>query len=160
MATRATNPFFDYDIAKMGEFLKTPDIGKMLGEMKLTGVDTESILVGQRKNLEALKQANQLAVEGLQAVAKRQAEILRQTMEEAGNAVREMMAVGSPEEKVARQTEITKDAFQTAIANMRELAEMVVKSNTSAFDVMNQRVAESLDEFRSMLVKKPGKTQG
>ncbi len=81
---------------------------------------------------------------------------MRRMMEETGRAMKDMMTVSSPEEKAARQTELAKEAFQRAIANMRELAEMVSKSQTDAFDVINKRVADSLDEIKSLMAKKHG----
>src|SRR5690348_7862510 len=111
------------------------DPRKMLGDFKMSGVDMEQLAASQRRNLEALTAANQLAVEGIQAVARRQSEILRQMMEEALHAVRDVMSAGSPEDKATRQTELMKEAFTRAISNMRELAEMVSKSQGEAFDV-------------------------
>jgi phasin family protein len=67
------------------------------------------------------------------------------------------MAAGSPEDKAARQTELTKEAFKSAIANMRELAEMVAKSQGEAFEVINKRVTDSLDELRDTMAKKVAK---
>src|SRR3546814_8324305 len=89
----------------------------------------------------------------LQAIAKRQAEILRQTVEELQKNVQSLMENGAPEAKVAKGTELTKTAFEKAISNMKELSEMVAKSNGEAFDVINRRVAESLDEIRDLTKK-------
>ncbi len=155
------NPFGDFDFTKMMdptkmmESMKTMmDPTKLMGEFKVPGVDFEGLIASQRRNLEALGAANQLAVEGLQAVAKRQSEIFRQMMEEASVAMKDALTAGSPEEKAGRQTELLKEAFQRAIGNMRELAEMVSKSQTEAFDVINKRVTDSLDEIKTLVAKK------
>jgi phasin family protein len=139
------NPFMDMDLSKM------------LGDFKMPGVDLDKIAHTQRKNVEALTNANQLAAEGFQAVARRQAEIMRQTLEEAGRSMRGLMDHSAPEDRMVKQTELAKTAFETALANMRELAEMVTKANLEAFDVINRRVAESLDELKDM-IKRPGGT--
>jgi phasin family protein len=141
-------PFGDFDFAKMFE------MPKQMGDFKFAPVDMEGVVATQRKNIEALAQANQLAVESMQAIARRQSEIFRSMMEEASSAMREVMAAGSPEEKAARQTEIVKDAFQRAVVNMRELAELVAKSQTEAMDVVQKRVADSLDEIKTVIAKK------
>ena len=146
--TKPNNPFGDFDFSKM------MDPSKMLGDFKMSGVDMEEVVSSQRRNLEALAAANQLAIEGMQAVAKRQAEIFRQVMEESTVAMKSVMAAGSPEDKAARQTELTKEAFKRAIANMRELAEMVAKSQGEAFEVINKRVTDNLDELRDTIAKK------
>ncbi len=67
--TKPNNPFGDFDFTKM------MDPSKMMGDFKMSGVDMEKVVSSQRKNLEALTAANQLAIEGMQAIAKRQAEI-------------------------------------------------------------------------------------
>ncbi len=149
------NPFGDFDFTKMMDPSKLMgDFPKLMGDFKVPGVDVEAVVSSQRRNLEALTQANQLAVEGIQAVARRQSEIFRQMMEETSQAMRDMMTAGSPEDKASRQTEMLKEAFKRAIANMRELAEMVSKSQGEAFDVINKRVTDSLDELKTVIAKK------
>ncbi len=135
------------------DFSKMMDFSKLAGEFKLPGVDMQAVMDSQRRNLEALGAANKRAMEGMQAVARRQSEIFRQMMEETQAAMRDFMAAASPEDKAARQTDLAKSAFSRAIANMRELSEMVAQSNNEAFDVINKRVAESLDEFKRALAK-------
>ncbi|MEQ8964260.1 MAG: phasin family protein [Azospirillaceae bacterium] len=140
MATKQqqSNPFWDMDFTKM------------MAEYKVPGMDMDAIMAAQRKNFEALTQANRLAYEGMQAVATRQAEILRGAMDEMSASMREMMASGAPEEKVSRQADLMRDQFEKAIANMRELSEMIAKSNTEAADVINQRIAAQIDEMKSI----------
>ena len=125
------------------------DITKLMGEFKLPGLDMDALLKAQQKNIEALTAANRKAAEGFQAVAKRQAEILKDSMEEFSDTVREMMAGGSPEANAAKQAEAAKLAFEKALANMRQLAEMSAKANAEAFEAINRRVMESLEEIKA-----------
>ncbi|MFC5355113.1 phasin family protein [Azospirillum himalayense] len=142
MAKQTGNPFLEFDLSKV------------LGEYKVPGLDVESILASQRKNIEAVTAANQLAIEGLQAVLRRQAEIVRSSVEEAGSYVNQVAAAGTPEEKAAKQAELVKVAFEKALSNIKELAELVAKSNTEAADVLSKRVSESLDEVKAAIAKK------
>ena len=130
-------PFGDFDFAKMFDMPKMFEMPKQMGDFKFAPMDMEGLVAAQRKNVEALAQANQLAVESMQAIARRQSEIFRSMMEEASTAMREVMAAGSPEEKAAKQTEIAKEAFQRAITNMRELADMIQRSNGEALGLLN-----------------------
>ena len=134
-------------------FLDNMDFTKMLGDFKPTGVDVESIVASQRRNIEALTAANQLAVEGLQAVMRRQAEIVRASLEEAGGYVNQIATAGTPEEKAAKQAELIKLAFEKSLSNAKELAELVAKSNSEAAEVLSRRVSESLDEVRTAIGK-------
>ncbi len=124
------------------------DFGKAFAGFSFPGFDVESLVAAQRKNLEAFTQANQLAVEGVQAVARRQVELARQAMDEASVALREWTQPVAPEEQVAKNVEMAKHAFEKSFANARELAELVTKANTDAFSVIHKRVAESFEEIR------------
>jgi phasin family protein len=152
--SRNQNPFGDFDMSRMFDPAKLFDPTKLMAEFKMPGVNMEQVVASQRRNLEALTAANQLAVQGMQAVTKRQAEILKQTLEQTALAMREVMGAGSPEDKAARQTDLAKEAFERAIANMRELAEMVAKAQNEANEVITKRVTESLDEMKDLLAKK------
>jgi phasin family protein len=65
--------------------------------------------------------------------------------------MRDLMATGAPEQKIAQQTDLVKAAFEKALANLRELTEMVAKSNTEAADVLTKRIGESLTELKAAL---------
>jgi phasin family protein len=143
------NPFahFEVEMKKlMGDF-KMPEFGKM--------PDMNQLMDLQRRNMEAFAAAGKLTAEGMQAVAKRQSELLSQMIEDASRNMQTLMAERSPDAQMARQAELAKDAFERAISNLREMGEMVQKSNTEAFNVLNQRVSENLDELRQILAKKP-----
>jgi phasin family protein len=141
MAQQPTNPFLQMDFSKM------------LAGVKMPGFDADMILSNYRRNIEALTETNQRAYEGLQAVIARQLEIFRQTMEETATMSREVVGQKKPEELVAKQTELAKAAFERALANMKELAEMVAKANADAAEVINKRISESLAELRSLYTK-------
>src|SRR5258706_15769479 len=74
------------------------DVTKILEQFKLPGVDLHAVLEARRKDVEALTQANRIAYENMQALAKREAEILQQTMTE-WQAAMAGMAGKSPAEK-------------------------------------------------------------
>ncbi len=148
------NPFAEF--AKFAQFDPSQfDFSKLLGQVKVPGFDVEAALASQRKNLEALAQANQLAFGGMQALAKRQGEILAQAVAETNALAQELAKAGtSPQELSARQAKLTQEAFEKAFANMRELAELVSKSNAEVYALVNQRVNESLEELKALVAKK------
>jgi phasin family protein len=139
MPTPSTFPFLDTDFTKL------------FGEFKVPGFDVETLVASQRRNIEALQAANQLAIEGAQAILRRQTEIVRKTIDESSATLKDLMSAGAPEEKIAQQTEVVKKSFETALANLRELAEMVAKSNNEAADIIAKRVGESLTELKTSL---------
>jgi phasin family protein len=131
--------------AGKSEFFNFP---KAFGDFRVPGIDVDALVAAQRKNFEALRQANQVAVEGLQAVAKRQAEIVQQTIEEASTLVRDWTQRGAPEERLANSVEAAKEAFEKGLANFRELNDLTAKASTDTFSVIARRVSEGLDEVR------------
>jgi phasin family protein len=130
------------------------DVTKVMGDFRVPALDVEAVVASQRKTIEALTQANQLAVEGVQAVARRQVEIARQAIEEYTSFFREIAQPGTAEEKIAKQAEAVKGALEKGLSNARELTAMVTKANAEAFDVLNKRVAEGLDEVRDYAKKR------
>src|SRR5260370_34276823 len=91
-----------FDMTKAFDMSKAFDMTKAFGEMKLPGLDIEAVAASQRKNLEALTQANQLAVEGAQSPARRQIDIARQAADEVTPAVREGAEAGAAEYRIAQ----------------------------------------------------------
>jgi phasin family protein len=131
------------------------DVTKVMSDFRMPGIDFEAVAASQRKNIEALTQANQLAVEGAQAVVRRQVEIARQAMEEFSSMFRDFVQPnGSPEDRLAKQAEYSKQALEKGLTNARELTELMTKANTEAFNVLNKRVTEGLDEVRDFAKKR------
>lgn len=157
---KQTNQFFNFDFAKMiADFDPTKiadEFGKLAGNYKLPVIDIEAVMASQRKNIEALTVANKAAAEGMQKVTSRQAQILQETLDEATKTFANVGKTGDPSDVAARQAELLRVAFEKALANMSELADMVTKSSNEATTVVNQRISESLDEIKA-LSKKPAK---
>ncbi|MCW9032993.1 MAG: phasin family protein [Alphaproteobacteria bacterium] len=144
----ASKMMADFDPTKMsGEFTK------LMGDFKVPSLDIQPIMEMQRKNIEAVVAANKLAVEGIQAVFKRQGEILQKTLEEVNSTVTNVTSAGNVQDSVIKQTEVLQTALDSALGNMRELAEMVSKSNTEAFETVNKRFSENLEEIKAEVSK-------
>ena len=107
----------------------------------------------QRKDIEALVAANKQAYEGVKSLAKRQTEILEETMEAWQTAAKEL-AGKSLSESVEIRTELAKKAFTKALGDMRDLAEMATKSQAQVFDAIKTRAQENLEELKKLLQPK------
>jgi phasin family protein len=129
------------------------DFSKSFTNGKTPSVDFEGLFAAQRKNFEAFASANQLAFDGVKAVATRQAELARGAVEEFQKLARELSVPASAEEKMVKQAEVAKAAFEQALATMREAAETLAKSNSQAADVITKRVADSFDEVKTVFAK-------
>lgn len=148
------NPFFgafDYvEFAKMFDPAKF-DMEKLSTAFKVPGVDAQAVMAAQRKNLEAMTAANRITVEATQAIARRQAEILRDNVKVAGDAVTAMTAAQTLEEKLAAQADVMKSAYAKGMSDLRELSELGQKSSQEAMDVLNARVSEGLEEMGAQI---------
>ncbi len=100
--------------------------------------------------MEALTTANQTAIEGIQAVATRQAEIMQQAMSTTASAAEDLIKSATPQDAAAKQAELVKSTFEKALSDMTGIADMVTKSNSEAGAVINKRVAESLEEVQKI----------
>lgn len=122
------------------------DFTKLLEQYKFPGVDFAAVVDLERKNIEALAQANKIAFEGWQALVRRQSEILQETMTHA------FAEVGNRDAK-ANQADMVVQAFEKALGNMRELAEMAVQSQKDAFEVIRKRVDANIGHFEASAKK-------
>ncbi len=147
MTENLSNPFANFDLSKF-------DITKMIGDFKIPGFDMTALMAAQSKNLEALMAANRVTLEGIQAIAKRQAEIMAQAVSEVSGMGQQVVGSGNLQEGGAKQSELVGQTFDKALANMRELAEMFSKTNTAAFDLLNKRFTESVEELKTLLTRK------
>lgn len=124
-----------------------------LKNMKVPGLDVESMVAAQKRNMEAVIGANRAIFEGAQAAVHRQVELLQETMSQATQGVRDLGKSSSPPEAVAKQAELAKQTFEKASSTMKELAEIVAKSNSQAASIIHSRIGASLTELQDMLSK-------
>src|SRR5262249_194939 len=124
------------------------DVSNAFGDFRFPTFDVDAIVAAQRKNVEALIQVNQVAVDGIRAVAGRQAEILQQTLGQASSLLRAWTQPDAPPEKLAKNAEAARNAFETALANVRELNHLGTKASEDVFNVIARRVSQGLDEVR------------
>lgn len=128
------------------------DVTKYFGQFKLPTVDVDTLMSAYRKNLEAVTAANQCALDGVGALVRRQAEIAREAVESYSSAVGDLLAEGSVEDKAARQAELARQGYDRAVANARELGDLVTKTGNEAFGLLNDRVRESFGEIQVLVV--------
>lgn len=131
------------------------DFTKAFTDMRFPSMlpDSGVLMAAHRRNMDALSQANRLALEGAQAVARRHMEIMQSTMTELTEHVRELASTGSPQAKAARQAELVKASYERAVANIRELSDLIQRSNNEALALLEARFSEAMDEIKHLLEK-------
>ncbi len=147
---------FSFDVEKMTEFFKQNDFTKQLSQLRMPGVDPEAMMSAQKKNMDALVEANKAAAAGYQDLFKRQMAIFEETMTEAQAQLKAFDATKIDPDSAKAQAELAKAAFEKALANMQALAEGAQKANAEAYEIVSARIKESLSELRDMATKARG----
>ena len=134
---------YDSKPTEKGGAGETPffDFTKLMRQFRLPGVDFAALVDRERKNIEALAEANRIAFEGWQRLVRRQAEILQETMKK--------VVADAGQVDAMKRADLAKEGFEKAVANMRELAEMAAKSQKEAFEVVRKRIEENVEGIRN-----------
>jgi phasin family protein len=141
MANARSNPF-DFDVTKM------------FADFRFHPFDVEAVWAAQRRNIEALSQANQAAMAGVQALARHQIELTRETFEGFSALMRDMAQPGSGEDRVAKNTEYVKQVLESGVKHGGEIATIAAKAGSDAAEILHKRTTESLDEIRAFATPK------
>ena len=124
------------------------DMFKNLGEqLKLPQVDVGKIMQHHQKNLDAM-------ASGASEVASKQRAVFEEAVKDVTEMAKEYKPGGSPQEIMAKQSEFAKKAMEAAIANTRDIAELVQKSSSDAFKIVQDRMKESYEEIKASVEKK------
>jgi phasin family protein len=131
------------------------DMFKKMGEqLKIPSFDMTKIMEHHQKNIEAMTRSWQAMAGGATAIANKQREIFEAAAKDVTAMVQEYKPGGSPQDIMAKQAEFAKKAMEAAIANTRDIAELVQKSTAEAFKIVQDRMKESYEEIRTTVEKK------
>lgn len=119
----------------------------MIEQFKLPGVDMNAIAESRRKDVEALLAANKAAFDAMQQLAQKQGEVFAGAMQSLKD---HMQAVGDP----VKQSELARQAYEKAVAQMRELAEIARKAQADALAGIDARVKQVQQELQQALQRK------
>lgn len=141
----------------MAQGPKLPDFAdftRMFADLKFPAMpDVNALMAATQRNMDVFTAANRIAVDGAQAVARRHAEIMQQSMTEMTEAMRALTGGGSPQEKATRQAELLKQGYEHAVANMKELHDLMQKSHEEAMALLSRRFQEAMEEVKSLAGK-------
>jgi len=126
------------------------DLSKLVGKFKVPGIDMAAIVESQKKDMEALAEANRQAYEGIKALAKRRNEILQESLAEWQEAMKD----AGGKEALAKGAAKAKQGVQQAIANFKELADMEAQARNKAWKVVQDRFQENLANLQKLLQPK------
>ncbi|MBR1150416.1 TIGR01841 family phasin [Bradyrhizobium sp. JYMT SZCCT0428] len=116
------------------------DFAKLIESCQISGVDMMS-LIDMEKNIDALTEVNRSAYESWRNLMARQTEVFQETM-------KAIAAEASNETATGRRTEIARQGFEQALANMRQLAETATESQKQTIEILRQRFEEGMAAMR------------
>lgn len=144
---------FAFDPEKMAAFFRQNDFTKQMSAMNMPGLDPETLMAAQQKNMNALVEANKAAAAGYQDLFKKQMAVFEETMGEAQKHMKSFDATKLDPERAKAQSELARKAFEKALGNMQALAEGAQKANAEAYEIVSARVKESMAEIRDYAAK-------
>ncbi|MES5484528.1 phasin family protein [Bradyrhizobium sp. INPA03-11B] len=138
------------DAMSMGAMPWLGDLKKMAERFTLPGIDIAALIEWQRKDMEALAEANRQAYEGIQAMVSRRNEILQETLAQWQAGMKDF-ASG---EAMTKQAENAKQQVEKAVANFRELSQLEAQARNNAWKVMQDRMQENFANLQKLLQPK------
>ena len=131
------------------------DMFQKLGEqLKVPSFDMTKIMEHHQKNLDAMTKSWQAMASGASEIAQKQRAVFEEAVKDVTEMVKEYKPGGSAQEIVAKQSEFAKKAMEAAIANTRDIAELVQKSSAEAFKIVQDRMKESYEEIKANVEKR------
>jgi phasin family protein len=125
------------------------DLGKLIQQYQMPGIDLGAVIESQRKDMEALAEANRLAYEGIKSLAERRGEILRDSLSQWQEAMQ-----GTAGQDAGKVGEVVKERVQQAAAHFQELAEMEARTRGEAWKVLQDRFQENVANLQKLLQPK------
>lgn len=116
----------------------------------MPGIDLSAVVESGRKDVEALVEANKAAFQGVQALALKQKEMLTEAM----HKIQEYAKHAGTSSPSAKHAEMARDAYHKVLVDMKELADIVRKSQAQAMTEVTDRAIEHLRELKRMIQPK------
>lgn len=127
------------------------DLKALLDKAKLPSIDVSRLIDARRRDIDALLEANAEAYKGLEAINRRQAQILAQTLKQLRAGAKEFMAEEGVAHKAGKANDLAQRALGQALAHMKEVAEAAVHAQQGVMQVLKKRQQERLAEFQKQV---------
>lgn len=121
--------------------------------MSIPGPDMNDMMEYHRKNLQALQAAVQVGTNSAQAMMGKQREALEKTLADISDGVQNASSGADPSAAMTTSVEIAKKTFDTTVQTTTEMAEIIRQGGTDTYEVIKDRVMESVEEMTSSTKK-------
>lgn len=125
------------------------DSGKPEIPLPQSYLDVDAFLKMQQRNVETMLEANRIFVDTAQAIARCQSDMMKDCVEQLTRAISGLSDRGEPAEIASRETAAVQALFEKTAGHVRDIAELLSKSNADAIQLVNGRMKSILDETRA-----------
>jgi phasin family protein len=112
-------------------------------------VDADKVLAAQQRNIDAFANASQIVVDGAKALAQRQSEMVQSSVDQWMAAGQGAFTLKPGEFVPADQINKVKSAYETAIANAKEMAEIAMKAQGEATSVLTKCMMANIEDMKA-----------
>jgi phasin family protein len=127
-------------------------LARNLESFKVPGLNVAAIAETHHADIEAVTRANQASYEAMQAIAAKQSDMLAAAMRDAQQATQAFGGAGSTD--AHERAVVAKKAYDKAVADLAELAEITRKAQTETLAIVSKRAEEQMAEFMKLLTPK------
>jgi phasin family protein len=124
----------------------TPEADRQQAPAPMPYPDINELVKMQQRGFDACVEANRIFMQTAQEVARCQSEMMRDYIEHMAHAFTALTSTGERDDRVKAQTAIAQTLFEKTADHVREIAELIGKSNAEAIELMNGRMRAAMDE--------------
>ncbi len=115
--------------------------------------DMDSTINRNKRHIESTSHANHLVMANMQALLKRQADILQDSTSRLLDCCKKIATLNNHEKIVEEQTNYIKESIAANLANTKELAEISTKAQIEMLDHLGGAMSETVNECCKPIVK-------
>lgn len=127
----------------------TSESGKPETLMPKSYFDVEALLTIQHRNIETMVEANRIFIDTAQAIARCQTDMMKDCVEQMTRAFAEMTGRSEPGAITTKEGAAVQALFEKTAGHVRDIAELLSKSNADAIELVNGRMKAIVDETRA-----------
>lgn len=133
-------------------FESMTDMLKDIQKNAMGSMNSEALMKSHRRNLEALTEANHMAVEVMKSIAKMQSQYIKQSFEDMSSIMKGVVAQPKGEKPAMkdvlnRNADIVKDQVHRAFEHSSNVTDLISRSQREMFDRMQERYQEGASEI-------------
>lgn len=134
------------------------DMMKEMGEKSMQSFDKESLMKSHQRNIEALTEANRMAIDVMKSIATLQSQYIKQSFEDMTKIMRDMMGQPfdknmDPKEVLTKQSNVMGDQVSRAFEHTSNVTSMLARSQKDIFDNMQKHYYENASNFSDVVKK-------